>query len=254
MGDDGLVYVDDELVVLNKPAGVSSHRHGPDEGEDARELAARLAGLQPDGLFPVHRLDRGTSGIMLFARAKAMARHLAGLLEHRRVGKGYVALASGELPADRVVVDVPLHATRRRTWPDPERGLPATTTIRRLLAGEGMTLVACSPQGGRTHQIRAHLASAGHPLVGDLPYDGPALTSPDGEAPGPLLHALWLRLPSSTRCGRHLFVAPLPAELRTRLLALLPEAVTWCELVDRRLHPARPLPEEGSPPCDEPSA
>jgi RluA family pseudouridine synthase len=155
---------------------------------------------EPDTALLVHRLDRGTTGVTVLARTRAAQRSLLEEFREGRVEKEYLALCAGEPSRDAFESDAALGADpavpgKRR--PDP-RGEPAHTRFRVVRRLRGAALVAASPETGRTHQIRAHLAALGLPLLGDSRYGGPRLlTLPDGrrlDFARPFLHALSLAL------------------------------------------------------------
>jgi tRNA pseudouridine32 synthase / 23S rRNA pseudouridine746 synthase len=194
---EGLVYVDEHLLVLDKPAGLLSV---PGRGPDKQDcLAARAQAMWPDALI-VHRLDQATSGLLLMARSPDAQRIVSLAFERREVGKRYVAVVAGELPAAGwQVIDLPL-ATDWENRPlqhvNHERGKPSVTRYRRLPPppGEGWaggTRLELEPLTGRSHQLRVHLAAIGHPILGD-PLYGP----PEARALSPrlLLHAAGLQL------------------------------------------------------------
>ncbi|MDB5857017.1 MAG: putative ribosomal large subunit pseudouridine synthase [Ramlibacter sp.] len=174
---EGLVYVDEHLLVLDKPAGLLAV---PGRGEDKQDcLALRAQGLWPDARV-VHRLDMATSGLFLMARGLAMQRLLSRAFEERAVGKRYEAVVHGVLHGSVGAIDLPLAAD----WPnrplqkvDHERGRPSTTRWRLLAAQGERTRLELEPLTGRTHQLRAHLQAIGHPIIGDPLYAPPAVAA-----------------------------------------------------------------------------
>jgi len=220
--DTLLLHRDDDIVVVNKPAGVVTHRQRPGDGEDARELAERAAGLPPGSLRAVHRLDSGTSGVLLFARHKRSARHYCALFAGRKVAKVYVALVEGALASNELTCDGPIRATARRCFVAPT-GKSARTDVTVTERFDTHTLCRVTPATGRKHQIRTHLAHAGHPVAGDVVYGAAGfVTDVDGAQltlPTPLLHAATLTLP---RRGAPALVvsAPLPPYFLAVLTAL----------------------------------
>ncbi|MFU2488060.1 RluA family pseudouridine synthase [Thauera sp. WH-1] len=167
-------HLDDDLLVVDKPAGLLSV---PARGADRQDcLATRVQALHPDALI-VHRLDAATSGLVLFARGLEMLRRLSRAFEQRMVGKAYVALAHGHLAPDEGEIDLPLAedaAHRPRQIIDPVHGRRALTRYRVLARlGEGAeacTRLALKPVTGRAHQLRVHLLTLGHPILGDPLY------------------------------------------------------------------------------------
>lgn len=222
-----VLHVDAQLVVVGKPAGRPSHPLRAGEGGTvANALVARFPEcataadpVREGGL--AHRLDRDTTGALLAARDPATWRGLRRAFSQGLVRKEYLAVAEGELRSARVVeralAHVPGDARRMVCVAEDSPGAqPARSEIQPLACAGGLTLVRVVARSGRTHQIRVHLASLGHPLVGDLLYGGPPA---DPRAPGHLLHAARLELPHPA--GGHLDVqAPLPPD-RAALLAAL---------------------------------
>ncbi|RST53415.1 RluA family pseudouridine synthase [Variovorax sp. DXTD-1] len=186
-----LVHEDAHLLVLNKPAGLLCV---PGRGEDKQDcLSARAMQRWPDALI-VHRLDMATSGLVLMARGAAMQRALGDAFANRVVHKRYEAVVDGAMPVrdEWSVIDAPLMAD----WPrrplqkvDPA-GKPSVTRWRALSStadGEtAATHVLLEPLTGRSHQLRVHLLSIGHPILGDALYGSAEVQA---RAPRLLLHA-----------------------------------------------------------------
>jgi tRNA pseudouridine32 synthase/23S rRNA pseudouridine746 synthase len=207
---EGLVYVDEHLLVLDKPSGLLAV---PGRGEDKQDcLSARAQALWPDALV-VHRLDMATSGLFLMGRGIHMQRVLSRAFAERGVAKRYVAVVSGRMDADggTGVIDLPL----ARDWPnrplqkvDATNGRPSTTRWRVLGAAEGdTTRLELEPVTGRTHQLRVHLQALGHPIVGDTLYAPPAVRE---RSPRLLLHASVLRLAHPATGEALSFESPAP--------------------------------------------
>jgi tRNA pseudouridine32 synthase/23S rRNA pseudouridine746 synthase len=180
------IHVDDQLIVVDKPAGLLAvpGRSEPDC------LAARVQAVWPDALV-VHRLDMATSGLMLLARGAAVQRSLSQDFAARRVHKLYVAIVAGTVSGESGEIDLPLGAD----WPDRPKqrvdmhhGKPALTRWQVLDRGVDSTRLALEPVTGRTHQLRVHLQAVGHTIVGDTLYANA------GDAPRLLLHACSLGL------------------------------------------------------------
>jgi tRNA pseudouridine32 synthase / 23S rRNA pseudouridine746 synthase len=190
---EGLVYVDDQLLVLDKPAGLLAV---PGRGQDKQDcLSARAQRLWPDALV-VHRLDMATSGLFLMGRGLPMQRVLSRAFGERRVHKRYQAVVAGRLADTGAegVIELPLAAD----WPhrplqkvDHASGRPSTTRWRVLEAAGDRTRLELEPVTGRTHQLRVHLLAIGHPIVGDALYAPAALRT---ATPRLLLHATALGL------------------------------------------------------------
>lgn len=167
-----LHYIDDALLVAEKPAGLLSVPGRSAENQDC--VVARLQAVYADALT-VHRLDQVTSGLLLHARGKDMQVALSMQFEKREVGKRYEAIVQGLLEGDAGEVDLPLIVdwpNRPKQMVDHERGKPALTRWRVLsrdIAAQ-RTRVELEPVTGRSHQLRLHMASLGHPIVGDVLY------------------------------------------------------------------------------------
>ncbi|MFY9514640.1 MAG: RluA family pseudouridine synthase [Rubrivivax sp.] len=180
------VHADEHLLVFDKPSGLLSVPGRGPERQDC--LSARAQTLWPDALI-VHRLDMATSGLLLMARGAAMQRLLSEAFAKRRVGKRYVAVVQGQLAADSGSIDAPLildWPNRPRQIVDSVHGKASLTHWQVLARAGAQTRLALEPVTGRSHQLRVHLASIGHPILGDELY-GDA-----GSAPRLLLHACTL--------------------------------------------------------------
>jgi 23S rRNA pseudouridine1911/1915/1917 synthase len=174
-----------------------------------------------------HRLDTDTSGLVLAARRRAAWTALRRAFADGAVEKEYLALVAGAPPPSGTI-DAPLAHAGRRVRVAGERdlaALPASTRFEVLARGDGVALVRASSASGRMHQIRAHLAHLGHPLVGDALYGGPP---PAPGTRGHLLHAISASFPHPTRGARMTLFAPLPPD-RAAALATL---VGWPQRVD----------------------
>ena len=175
--EPAILHVDDALIVADKPAGLLSI---PARGEERQDcLASRVQAIHPDALI-VHRLDMATSGLILLARGAEMLRRMNLAFEQRVVGKRYVALVHGHVGADSGEIDLPLasdEARRPRQIVDPVAGRRALTRYRvvdRQGSGpEAVSRVELKPVTGRSHQLRVHLMSIGHPILGDPLYAPP---------------------------------------------------------------------------------
>ena len=190
---EGLIYVDEQLLVLDKPAGLLAV---PGRGEDKRDcLSARAQALWPDALV-VHRLDMATSGLFLMGRGLHMQRVLSRAFAEREVHKRYEAVVAGALgePGAEGTIALPLAAdwpNRPRQRVDAGHGRPSETRWK-VLGREGAdTRVALEPVTGRSHQLRVHLLAIGHPILGDALYAPPEV---ERRAARLLLHACALQL------------------------------------------------------------
>jgi tRNA pseudouridine32 synthase/23S rRNA pseudouridine746 synthase len=187
------VYVDEQLLVLDKPAGLLAV---PGRGEDKQDcLSARAQRLWPDALV-VHRLDMATSGLFLMGRGPHMQRVLGRAFAERQVAKRYEAVVAGRVGAvgQEGTIALPLAAD----WPnrplqkvDVDGGRPSTTRWRVLAVADDSTRLALEPVTGRTHQLRVHLLAVGHAILGDALYAPEPVRA---RAPRLLLHATSLQL------------------------------------------------------------
>ncbi len=185
-----VLHEDAQLLVLDKPAGLLSV---PGKGAHLADcLISRAQAAFPDALL-VHRLDRDTSGVMVFAMTPAAQRHLGLQFEKRQVKKTYVARVWGQLEPKDGTVDAPLIVdwpNRPRQKIDWDTGKPAVTDWKVQRHEDHATRVRLFPQTGRSHQLRVHMLSLGHPILGDPFYaTGEAL-----DAPRLMLHSTELRL------------------------------------------------------------
>ena len=221
-----VVHADDDVVVVDKPAGLVVH---PGSGNDAGTLVQGLLARFPevaavgDPARPgvVHRLDKGTSGLLVVARTPAAHASLSAQLKAHAVERVYLALARGHLAADAGLVDAPVG----RDGHDPTRmavttaGKPARTRYevrRRHDRPEATTLLDCRLETGRTHQVRVHLAAIGHPLAGDSRYGGGGPFA----LGRPFLHARELAFDHPATGERVRFASPTPADLEAVLAEL----------------------------------
>lgn len=184
-----VVHADHAVLVVEKPAGLLSV---PGKGEHLADcLIARVRGAFPEVLL-VHRLDRDTSGVMVFALTAAAQRHLGLQFEKRTVRKVYVAEVWGRVEPPTGSVDLPLVVdwpNRPRQKVDHATGRPALTEWRVVRHGARSTRLRLMPKTGRSHQLRVHMASLGHPILGDSFY----ATGAARDAPRLMLHAESLR-------------------------------------------------------------
>jgi 23S rRNA pseudouridine1911/1915/1917 synthase len=223
-----VLYEDDDLLVVNKPAGMTVHAGaGTSSGTLVNALLHRFQKLSTVGgpLRPgiVHRLDKDTSGALVVARNDAAHRHLAGQFQKRTVEKTYVALVHGRLKRDAGTIDLPVGrdpVRRTRMTTRRREGREARTDWKVLARLESFTLVLVRIHTGRTHQIRVHFSALGHPLVGDTLYGAPrqVRVPRNAAAPPPLarnfLHAARISFEHPRTGKRMTLAAPLPAELQ----------------------------------------
>ena len=180
-----LLHQDHEVVLVDKPAGLLSV---PGKGEGLADcLITRVQAVFPDALL-VHRLDRDTSGVMIFALTPHAQRHLGLQFETRQTKKTYVARVWGEMADREGTIDLPLIVdwpNRPRQMVDHVNGRAAQTDGRVVRVGGGETRVRLMPKTGRSHQLRVHMLSLGHPILGDPFY----ATGPARDFPRLMLHS-----------------------------------------------------------------
>ena len=185
-----IVHQDHELLLVDKPAGLLSV---PGKGEHLADcLIARIQAVFPDALL-VHRLDRDTSGIMVFAMTPHAQRHLGLQFEKRQMKKVYVARVWGQVSEREGTVDLPLIVdwpNRPKQHVDFKNGKAAVTDWKVVKYEDGATRMRLFPQTGRSHQLRVHMKEIGHPILGDPFYAEGEV----GDAPRLMLHAESLRL------------------------------------------------------------
>jgi 23S rRNA pseudouridine1911/1915/1917 synthase len=218
-----IIYQDDNVVVINKPAGVISHARGKYWDEPSVASFIRQKTTAPTSLEDVplksenddiasfragivHRLDRATSGVMICAKNQDTLRFLQRQFADRKVQKTYIAVVAGHLKTKEAVIDMPIERNPKepskfRVGPN---GKPSRTHYRVIKESDSRSLIELNPETGRTHQLRVHLTQIGHPIVGDTLYGG----EPTERL---LLHAasLEITLPSGKLTT---FEAPAPKE------------------------------------------
>ena len=221
-----IIYEDDEILVINKPAGLVVHPgSGNWQGTLLNALlhhAPQLAGVPRAGI--VHRLDKDTSGLLVVAKTLTAQTHLVRQLQERSVKREYLALVYGEL-RNNGLVDEPIgrHPSNRIKMAVTETGKPAVTHYRVEKSYPGCTLLRCTLETGRTHQIRVHLSHLKHPLVGDVVYlKGPQKCAPELRElltgfPRQALHATRLALDHPASGVRMEWHVPLPEDMRQLL-------------------------------------
>ena len=220
-----VLHRDPYLVVVSKPAGLPTH---PTEGRRAGPLVNRLLGMgiplsTPGGpLRPgiVHRLDAGTSGLLIIACDDETHAALAAMLKRHAIDRRYLALVRGAVPHDRFIVDAPLGRRGARVRVHTAGGKHAETSFEVLERFERATLLEAAPRTGRTHQIRVHLSAASHPILGDAKYGGGGDEAARLGLSRPFLHS-WRLSFEHPRTGARVEVEdPLPADLAEALLRL----------------------------------
>ena len=222
--DVPVVYDDEAVIVVDKPAGLVVHPGaGHRTGTMVHGLLARypeLAGVgEADRPGVVHRLDAGTSGLLVVARTQEAYGALVGQLAARTVDRRYLALVWGAVEAESGLVDAPIgrSANAPTQMAVAANGRAARTryrVLRRFTDPVTATYVECTLETGRTHQVRVHLAAIGHPVVGDDRYRGQRSSLPAGR---PLLHAHRLGFDHPVDGRAVSFESPPPADLETVL-------------------------------------
>ncbi len=211
-----LLFVDADIVVANKPSGISVHR-GWDDDRDVAMFRVRDAIGQH--VHPVHRLDKGTSGVLLFARSSAVAATLARAFEAGQVEKRYLALVRGSPPDDGVID----YAIQKTEGGPRVASLTRFTTVARSTV-DRCSLVLAMPETGRLHQVRRHLRHIDHPLVGDVRHGSGAINRHYRATYGLhrlALHACSLAFDHPTDPSRRVHVAaPVPDDLASPLALL----------------------------------
>lgn len=201
-----ILYEDDEVAIFNKPAGLSVHRsaeHGIRNLVDTGIAFFGRRGIELK-LYPVNRLDRETSGLVLLAKSSAKAGAFGKLFQEGLVEKRYLTVVSGKT-AETGVIDLPLDEKESRS------------EFRTLFTRKGVSILSVTPITGRSHQIRRHLSSIGHPVMGDLRYGGKR----NRELAGHALHSYRLAFPHPLDGAQLSIYAPLPQELADYLSRIL---------------------------------
>jgi RluA family pseudouridine synthase len=228
-----VLFETDDLVAVDKPAGVPTIADHGGAAHALVALAARALSVDPETLHPTSRLDRDVSGVVVLARAPAAARRLADARAHGAYARRYVAIAARAPSPAQGTWEAPIGraADPRRRSVGGRAPAPAVTryaTCGRTERGE--TLLAVAPVTGRTHQIRVHASNAGCPLLGDRAYGGPSrVTLSTGRVLEPrriALHAALVTVPDSAGTPRTA-AAPVPRELRTLWTDLGGDAADW---------------------------
>jgi 23S rRNA pseudouridine1911/1915/1917 synthase len=231
-----ILHEDDDLLVIDKPAGLVVH---PAPGHPSGTLVNALlfhcrslsgiGGEERPGI--IHRLDKDTSGLLVVAKHDRSHRHLAAQLKARKLQRRYQALVHGAMPAQEGTIDAPVgrHPTQRKKMAVVARGgREARTHYRVLEAWGALSLLELALETGRTHQIRVHLLSLGHPVLGDATYGPgarhwpgqPALEQATRSFSRQALHAAQVRFQHPTHGGCMTFSSPVPTDMATLLAQL----------------------------------
>ena len=204
LGAEAIVYQDQDLLAVSKLSGVASQRTPYQLKGTLEYWVAEEFGRQGvrEPVRVIHRLDRGTSGVMLFPKHRQAAAYLSDLFKQGTIRKRYLALVTGVPSAHAWEENGPIGKQASSRYAVMSEGRAARTLLRCLATADGQTLIEARPLTGRTHQIRVHLAAAGLPIVGDTTYGGAA-------APRLLLHCSGLEFVG--RDGRPLHLVSPPA-------------------------------------------
>jgi 23S rRNA pseudouridine955/2504/2580 synthase/23S rRNA pseudouridine1911/1915/1917 synthase len=207
-----ILHADDAVLILNKSAGIPVLADGWDRNAP---YLVKLLEAEYGKIWVVHRLDKVTSGVMVFARTALAHRDLNGQFENREAQKVYHAIAVGVPEWDQQVATHPLRANvghKHRAVVDPQTGKPSETRFTVLKRYPAHALLEAKPVTGRTHQVRVHAMALGHPLLADSLYGAP----PTDLCPRPALHAysLTVRLAGGTPVT---FTASYPEDLTSTL-------------------------------------
>ncbi len=203
---DRIVFQDDFLIAYDKPAGISSE-------ELFEEILQKFPGAEK-----IHRLDKETSGLILYAKNIVCRDALVALFRDKKIRKEYLAVADGVISQDEISIDKPIGKLSQNTQsflrgivPMNQGGDSALTSVRVMKRGGSATLVRCFPVTGRTHQIRIHLQSIGHPLLGDKLYGHRRICTYHAERH--FLHAISLVFPHPFLPEEIRVQAPVPADI-----------------------------------------
>jgi 23S rRNA pseudouridine1911/1915/1917 synthase len=212
-----IVYRDDDLAVIEKPAGLVVHSAPSHKGETLVDLLGDVLGGGEEGRPGiVHRLDKDTSGLMLVARDEETHRALARMVKAREVEREYTALVEGQLGSRTGTIDAPLGRHRRQRTKRAVKGAgsrEARTHFQVIETLPADTLVHARLETGRTHQIRVHFAAIGHPVAGDPEYGSRGRHGLERQ----FLHASRLAFTHPSSGERMEFTSELPGDLRAAL-------------------------------------
>lgn len=207
--ESDIIYQDTDIIAINKPAGILTHaKTASDDEWTAQDMVAKYIGDSPrNGL--VHRLDRGTSGVLLFSRTARAHQSLANQFKEHRVTKNYLAIVDGKPKTAPLVMDWPIDRDfkKRASFSVKASGRHAVTKLLKIAYGKGSVGVLLQPVTGRTHQLRVHLKHLGTSIVGDSVYNRRS------KAPRMMLHAYRVLVLSPSTNLPVEIIAPIPADL-----------------------------------------
>jgi RluA family pseudouridine synthase len=205
-----IIHQDAHIIVINKPAGLSVL---PEGWEPDAPYLLKMLEVEYEKIWVVHRLDKITSGVMVFARTADAHRALNRQFEMHEVEKFYHAVVEGNPVWEEKVCKMPLRLNvghKHRTAIDHKRGKPAETHFKVIKRWQARALLEARPLTGRTHQIRAHLTALGYPLLGDVLYGG----AETDRIARPALHALSLEFSHPASGERASYVGPYPKDFQ----------------------------------------
>lgn len=208
-----ILYEDNDCIVINKPVGVLTHSKGAfnPEATVASFVRSRINGMAGERAGIVHRLDRATSGVIICAKSPTSLSWLQKQFAQRKAKKSYAAIISGSMEPKHAIIDMPIERNPKApaTFRVGVNGKAAITEYQVAQENDKYSLLDLKPQTGRTHQLRVHLAQQGHPIVGDIIYNGEP-------AERLFLHAesLEITLPNRERVT---FAAKLPKEFKDKM-------------------------------------
>jgi RluA family pseudouridine synthase len=208
-----IIHSDDHIIILNKPAGLPVL---PDGWEPDAPYLVKMLEEEFGKIFVVHRLDKFTSGVMVFAKTAEAHRSLNIQFEKHTIEKIYHAITVGTPPWDEKTTKFPLRANvghKHRTMVDNRNGLRSETRLKVIKRGQANVLLEAMPMTGRTHQIRVHAYALGYPLLGDVLYSAPETDI----IARPALHAFSLTFTHPETNERVTFTAPYPPDFESAL-------------------------------------
>jgi 23S rRNA pseudouridine1911/1915/1917 synthase len=207
-----VLYEDEAVLVVNKPVGVISHSRGKYWNEPSvASFVRERTGQEGERAGIVHRLDRATSGVMICTKNNETLRFLQKQFSARNVHKTYMAIVDGHIDPPEAIIDMPIERNPKApaTFRVGSNGKPSVTHYKVLESSKSHDLVELKPTTGRTHQLRVHLRQLGHPITGDVLYDG-------SQYERLLLHAFSLEI-TVPGGDRRVFTAPLPPAFESLL-------------------------------------
>lgn len=208
VGDAEILYEDENIIVLDKPSGMLTHSKGDTNNEKtvATVIQDKISGISGNRAGIVHRLDRATSGVIVTAKNESTLKMLQKQFANRKVIKKYIAIVSGQLNEPAAVIDMPIQRdpSNPKTFRVDSYGKSSQTEYKTVRTTINTSMLEITPKTGRTHQIRVHLAHLGHPIVGDIFYNGRPYKRL-------LLHAKSIEITIPNE-GRKIFVSKTPSE------------------------------------------